>query len=59
MPASGISLVDLNIWLALAFDGRVHHATALQRFSSGLTTIPAMGEVALRIGRADDGDRLT
>jgi ABC-type molybdenum transport system ATPase subunit/photorepair protein PhrA len=31
----------------------------LQRFSSGLTTIAAMGEVALRVGRADGRDRLT
>jgi hypothetical protein len=31
----------------------------LQRFSNGLTTIPAMGEVALRVGRAEGRERLT
>ena len=31
----------------------------LQRFSCGLTTIAAMGKVALRVGRADGRDRLT
>ena len=35
MPASGISLVDLNVWLALAFDGHVHHPTALRWFERG------------------------
>ena len=35
MPASGISLVDLNVWLALAFDGHVHHPTALNWFKRG------------------------
>jgi hypothetical protein len=28
MPASGINLVDANVWLALAFSDHVHHAIA-------------------------------
>lgn len=28
MPASGIKLLDANIWLALAFSGHVHHERA-------------------------------
>jgi predicted nucleic acid-binding protein len=32
MKASGISLVDANVWLAIALDGHVHHAAALAWF---------------------------
>ena len=28
MKASGVSLVDANVWLALAVDAHLHHATA-------------------------------
>ncbi len=28
MTVSGISLVDSNVWLALAVDGQIHHAAA-------------------------------
>ena len=28
MKASGVSLVDANVWLALAVDAHFHHATA-------------------------------
>jgi uncharacterized protein len=34
MPASGISLVDANVWLALAVDAHVHHAAALRWFAA-------------------------
>ena len=33
MPASGNSLVDANVWLALAVDAHMHHAPALKRWS--------------------------
>ena len=33
MPASGISLVDANVWLALAVDAHVHHQTAMNWFA--------------------------
>ena len=33
MPASGIKLLDANIWLALAFGDHQHHAKAAQWFS--------------------------
>ncbi len=29
MTVSGISLVDANVWLALAVDGHIHHAAAV------------------------------
>ena len=32
MTASGISLVDANVWLAIAVDGHVHHAAASNWF---------------------------
>ncbi len=32
MAASGISLVDANVWLALAVDGHIHHALAVAWF---------------------------
>ncbi len=32
MTASGISLVDANVWLAIAVDGHVHHAVATSWF---------------------------
>jgi len=32
MPAYGISLVDANVWLAIAVDGHVHHAAATAWF---------------------------
>lgn len=32
MAASGISLVDANVWLALAVDAHVHHRAALAWF---------------------------
>jgi toxin-antitoxin system PIN domain toxin len=32
MPVSGISLVDANVWLALAVDGHVHHAAVSNWF---------------------------
>ena len=32
MSASGISLVDANIWLAIAVEGHVHHALAVSWF---------------------------
>ena len=35
MPASGISLVDLNVWLALAIDGHVHYPKARRWFERG------------------------
>jgi toxin-antitoxin system PIN domain toxin len=34
MTASGISLVDANVWLAIAVDGHVHHATATNWFNA-------------------------
>jgi len=34
MPASGSSLVDANVWLALAVDAHVHHAPALNWFAA-------------------------
>lgn len=34
MPASGIKLLDANVWLALAFSGHVHHLRAKARFDS-------------------------
>ena len=36
MPASGIKLVDANVWLALAFDAHEHHPSAMQWFSAQL-----------------------
>lgn len=33
MPASGIKLLDANIWLALAFSDHQHHAKAAEWFS--------------------------
>ena len=33
MPASGNSLVDANVWLALAVDAHVHHAGARRWFA--------------------------
>lgn len=33
MPASGNSLVDANVWLALAVDAHIHHALALRWFA--------------------------
>jgi len=32
MTVSGISVVDANVWLAIAVDGHVHHATAVAWF---------------------------
>jgi len=32
MTVSGISLVDANVWLALAVDGHIHHAAAVAWF---------------------------
>ena len=32
MKASGGSLVDANVWLALAVDAHFHHATAMAWF---------------------------
>jgi len=34
MPASGIKLLDANIWLALAFSDHQHHLKATRWFSS-------------------------
>jgi uncharacterized protein len=34
MPASGIKLLDANVWLALAFSDHVHHELARQWFDS-------------------------
>ena len=34
MPASGISLVDPNVWLAIAFSDHQHHAKGQQWFNS-------------------------
>jgi hypothetical protein len=34
MAVSGISLVDANIWLAIAADGHVHHAVAANWFGT-------------------------
>jgi uncharacterized protein len=34
MPASGIKLVDANVWLALAFSDHVHHELAKTWFES-------------------------
>lgn len=34
MPASGISLVDANVWLALAVKGHAHHSVAKAWFES-------------------------
>ena len=34
MQASGISLVDANVWLALAVDGHVHHVAATKWFDA-------------------------
>ena len=34
MPASGISLVDSNVWLAIAFSDHQHHAKGQQWFNS-------------------------
>lgn len=33
MPASGNSLVDANVWLALAVDAHLHHPAALNWFA--------------------------
>lgn len=38
MPESGNNLtavVDLNVWLALVYDGYVHHPTAISWFEQG------------------------
>jgi len=32
MTVSGISLVDANVWLAIAVDGHIHHAVAVSWF---------------------------
>jgi uncharacterized protein len=32
MPVSGISLVDANVWLAIAVDGHIHHIVASNWF---------------------------
>ncbi len=32
MKASGVSLVDANVWLALAVDGHIHHDADLTGF---------------------------
>jgi toxin-antitoxin system PIN domain toxin len=32
MRASGVSLVDANVWLAIAVDGHIHHAAAVTWF---------------------------
>src|SRR5580704_19292674 len=34
MPVSGISLVDANVWLALAVDAHIHHAAAVNWFDA-------------------------
>ena len=34
MTASGIKLADANVWLALAFDGHIHHETAKSWFET-------------------------
>ena len=34
MPASGIKLVDANVWLALAFSDHVHHDVASRWFDA-------------------------
>ncbi len=34
MTVSGISLVDANIWLAIAVDGHIHHAAATSWFDA-------------------------
>jgi toxin-antitoxin system PIN domain toxin len=34
MPASGIKLVDANVWLALSFSDHVHHTAAERWFES-------------------------
>lgn len=34
MPASGISLVDANVWLAIAFSDHVHHDVAVRWFDA-------------------------
>ena len=34
MPASGIKLADANVWLALAYSGHVHHASARTWFDA-------------------------
>jgi toxin-antitoxin system PIN domain toxin len=34
MTVSGISLVDANVWLAIAVDGHVHHAAAVRWFDA-------------------------
>lgn len=34
MTVSGISLVDANVWLAIAVDGHIHHAAAVMWFDS-------------------------
>ncbi len=34
MPASGIKLVDANVWLALGFSDHVHHAAATSWFKA-------------------------
>jgi hypothetical protein len=31
MTASGISLVDANVWLAIAVDGHIHHSAAVRQ----------------------------
>ena len=36
MPASGINLVDANVWLALAYGGHVHHPPARIWFDAQL-----------------------
>jgi len=35
MKASGIELVDSNVWLALVFDGHTKHKSALEWFDTG------------------------
>lgn len=34
MPASGIKLVDANVWLAISFGDHVHHETACRWFDA-------------------------
>ncbi len=33
MTASGVKVVDANVWLALAFEGHVHHVIAVNWFA--------------------------
>jgi uncharacterized protein len=50
MTVSGISLVDANVWLAMAVDGHIHHAAAASWFdgqAEGTCTFCRITQLAL------------